>query len=79
VSDDARKPIEVRPGTRGTWDVRQGEIKRSTYPTQLEAEISGREIARSEHAEFVLKDHDGCARAIARYGPAPHDSRKGCT
>ena len=65
---DARKPIEVRPCIFG-WEVhRRGEAKRSVYTTQLEAERSGRERARSEHAELVLIDDNGSVRAISTYG-----------
>ena len=74
LSDEGRKVIEVRPAGRGGWEVREGEATRSTYATQREAEVSGREIARSEHAEFVLRDDDGGVRAISTYGTAPHES-----
>ena len=67
----AKKPIEVRPGNDG-WEVtRRGETKRSWYATQPEAERSGRELARCDHAEFVLMDDDGRVRAISTYGNEP--------
>jgi hypothetical protein len=81
---DGSEPIEVRPGSDGWEVVRRGETKRSIYPTQLDAERSGREIARREHAEFVLLDDDGRIRAVSTYGkdlqrevrwkPAPRSS-----
>jgi len=61
-----RRNIEVRP-IRDGWIVRRGEQER-WYRTQLEAEVSARKLARSEHVMFVLKDNRGGVRAIATYG-----------
>jgi hypothetical protein len=58
--------IEVRPADDG-WIVRRGEYKR-WYRTELEAELSARNLARSEHVEFVLKDNRGEVRAVSTYG-----------
>jgi hypothetical protein len=51
-------PIEVRPAASSTdWEVaRRGEKRPiSTHRTLFEAETTGRQIARSEGSEFVLK------------------------
>ena len=60
------EPIEVRR-TRDGWKVRRVNWER-WYRTQLEAELSARELARSNHAEFVLKDERGGVRVISTYG-----------
>jgi hypothetical protein len=55
-------PIEVRPAANATeWEVaRQGEERPiSTHRTLFEAEMTGRQIARSEGSEFVLKGRNG--------------------
>jgi hypothetical protein len=75
VAANGKQPIEVRPAGNG-WKVRRGESER-WYATRFEAEFAAREAARSEHAEFVLKDDRGGVRAISTYGAERHDPRVG--
>jgi hypothetical protein len=71
------EPIEVRPARDG-WKLRRGDSER-WFATQLEAELSARDLARSSRAEFVLKDERGSVRAISTYGDQRHDPRAGDT
>ncbi len=63
-----KKPIEVRPDG-GQWVVaRQGSSRAlSKHPTQKEAEPVGRERARKDKVEFILKGRDGQIRVVGQF------------
>ena len=71
-----KNPIEVRPES-GQWVVaRQGSSRAlSKHPTQKEAEPVGRERARKDKVEFILKGRDGQIRKKDSYGPDPRRSK----
>ena len=71
---DTPKPIEVRPAKDSTgWELaRQGESRpMSTHRTQLEAEVVGRQTARRDGAEFILKGRDGRILDRSSFGKDP--------
>ncbi len=71
-----KNPIEVRPES-GQWVVaRQGSSRAlSKHSTQKEAEPVGRERARKDKVEFILKGRDGQIRKKDSYGPDPRRSK----
>ena len=71
-----KNPIEVRPES-GQWVVaRQGSSRAlSKHPTQKEAEPVGRERARKDKVEFILKGRDGQIGKKDSYGPDPRRSK----
>ena len=71
-----KKPVEVRP-QGGEWVVaRQGSAGAlSKHPTQKEAEPVGRDRARSDKVEFILKGRDGQIRKKDSYGSDPRRSK----
>ena len=71
-----KKPIEVRPEA-GQWVVaRQGSTRAlSKHPTQKEAEPAGRDRARRDKVEFILKGRDGQIRKKDSHGPDPRRSK----
>jgi len=55
-----KKPIEVRPQGEQWVVARQGSARAlSKHPTQKEAEPVGRDRARHDEVEFILKGRDG--------------------
>ena len=59
----AKKPIEVRPKGEEWVVARQGSARAlSKHPTQKEAEPVGRDQARKDQVEFILKGRDGQIR-----------------
>ena len=71
-----KKPIEVRPDG-GHWVVaRQGSSRAlSKHPTQKEAEPVGRERAKKDKVESILKGRDDQIGKKDSYGPDPHQSK----
>ena len=71
-----KQPIEVRPDS-GQWVVaRQGSSRAlSKHPTQKEAEPVGRDRARKDKVEFILKGRDGQIRKKDSYGSDPRRSK----
>ena len=67
-----KQPIEVRPDS-GQWVVaRQGSSRAlSKHPTQKEAEPVGRDRARKDKVEFILKGRDGQIRKKDSFGSDP--------
>lgn len=67
-----KQPIEVRPDS-GQWVVaRKGSSRAlSKHPTQKEAEPVGRDRARRDKVEFILKGRDGHIRKKDSYGSDP--------
>jgi hypothetical protein len=71
----ASTPVHVVP-SGDQWGVRrEGEDMLSTHPTQAEAEQVGRDLARSEKAEFVLHNQAGAIREKDSYGNDPRGSK----
>ncbi len=71
-----KQPIEVRPQA-GEWVVaRQGSPRAlSKHPTQKEAEPVGRDRARKDKVEFILKGRDGQIRKKDSYGADPRRTK----
>lgn len=68
--------VEVhRRSETGLWYVWvHGEDKyRSQHNTQKEADIAGREVAKSLRAEYMLKGEDGTIREKDSYGNDPRN------
>ena len=65
-------PVEVRPAGPGSgWLVaRQGSRVISRHRTQSEAAKEGKELAKRERVEFVLKGRDGQVRERSCFGSA---------
>lgn len=64
--------IVKSPG--GGWAVKKGGSSKATkvYSTQKEAIEHGREVARSQKAEFYIHRRDGKIREKDSYGGDPH-------
>jgi hypothetical protein len=67
-----KKAVHVTPREDG-WAVKREGNKRasSVHPTQREAELRGRQIARSDKTEFFLHDKQGQIRERDSYGSDP--------
>jgi hypothetical protein len=71
-----KRPIEVRPQGEQWVVARQGSARAlSKHPTQKEAEPVGRDRARQDKVEFILKGRDGQIRKKDSYGPDPRRSK----
>jgi len=70
----AKKTQHVVKNTSGGWALKKGGSSRATkvYKTQEEAIKHGREIAKSQNAEFYIHGRDGRIREKDSYGRDPH-------
>lgn len=73
----AKKTQHVVKTTDGDWAVKKGGSSRATkvYKTQKEAITRGREIAKSQKAEFYIHGRDGKIREKDSYGDDPFPPR----
>ena len=68
--------IEVAPNGTG-WKVsQQGRVTPvATFPTKAQAEAQGRQLARQQRVEFILKGLDGRIQSRDSYGNDPFPPR----
>lgn len=68
--------IEIAPNGTG-WKVTQHGLilPLATYPTKAQAEAHGRQVARQQRAEFIIKGLDGRIQARDSYGNDPFPPR----
>lgn len=68
-----KKTQHVVKSADGGWAVKKGGSSRATkvYETQKEAITHGREIAKSQKAEFYIHGKDGKIREKDSYGSDP--------
>lgn len=68
-----KKTQHVVKSADGGWAVKKGGSSRATkvYETQKEAIAHGREIAKSQKAEFYIHGEDGKIRDKNSYGNDP--------
>ena len=75
-----KKTQHVVKSADGGWAVKKGGSARATkvYETQKEAITHGREIAKSQKAEFYIHGKDGKIREKDSYGrdPLPPKDKK---
>ena len=69
----AKKPVIISPRGDG-WAVTRPHAKRdsSHHDTQREAIDAGRETARREKTELIIKGQDGRIRDKDTFGPDPN-------
>ena len=67
------KNVHVIKNADSGWSVQlEGDGGRSFYyPTQVEAMIEGRRLARAGKSELLIHDHNGKIRSRFRYDGAP--------
>lgn len=70
----AKKTQHVVRKSGGGWAVKKGGSSRATkvYKTQKEAIEHGRDIAKSQNAEFYIHGRDGRIREKDSYGLDPN-------
>lgn len=71
----SKKPaVHVTPRSEEGWAViREGNERASeVFPTQAQAEMVGRNVARRDQTEFFLHGQDGRIRERDSYGNDPH-------
>ena len=68
--------IEIAPNGTG-WKVAQHSrlAPLATFPTKAQAEAHGRQLARQQRVEFIVKGLDGRIQSRDSYGNDPYPPR----
>ena len=70
--------IEIAPNTLGIgWKVTKHGLPfpLATFPTKAQAEAHGRQLARQQRVEFIIKGLDGRIQSRDSYGNDPFPPR----